>query len=152
MYAFETERLILRRFTTEDRQIHSVFFSDAEASKGFGGPKTQDQVRDWLVYRELEGASDDLGFWAVVRKDDAQLLGLAALQYYVSWWLVLEDERHEPFNHVEIELDCALGRPYRQQGYATESGEALIEHAFTTMRLPRLVTAVDAEAGASVAS
>lgn len=151
MYAFETERLFLRRFTKTDEEIHKVFFGDAEAARGFGGPKTPEQVREWLVHRRLEGATDDLGFWAIVRRGDSALLGLGALQYYVPWWLVIEEEQDDPFNRVEIELDCALGRAYWGRGYAREACVPLIRHAFVTLRLPRLVTAVDPDASCSIA-
>jgi RimJ/RimL family protein N-acetyltransferase len=145
MYAFETERLALRRFSTTDEEIHSVFFSDPELSRGFSGPKTLEEVREWLVFRRLEGATDDLGFWAIVRKRDSALLGFGALQYFVPWWLVIEAEQGDPFNHIEVELDCALGRAHWDQGYATEAGGALVEHAFAQLRIPRLVTAVDGD-------
>jgi RimJ/RimL family protein N-acetyltransferase len=145
MYWFETERLLLRRFSTSDEAIHSIFYSDPELSRGFSGPKTLEEVRKWLVFRQLEGASDDLGFWAIVRKQDSALLGFGALQYYVPWWLVIEAEQGDPFNRIEVELDCALGRAHWDQGYATEAGDALVEHAFAQLRIPRLVTAVDGD-------
>jgi RimJ/RimL family protein N-acetyltransferase len=145
MYAFETERLLLRRFSTTDEEIHSVFFTDPVASRGFSGPKTLEEVREWLVFRRLEGATDDLGFWAIIRKQDSALLGFGALQYYVPWWLAIEANHDDQFNHIEVELDCALGRAHWDQGYATEAGGALVEHAFARLRIPRLVTAVDGD-------
>jgi [ribosomal protein S5]-alanine N-acetyltransferase len=151
MYTFETERLQLRRFDKTDEEIYAVVYGDPEVWRGFTPEKTFEEVRDWLVFRQLEGATDDVGFWAVIRNEDSALLGLAALQYYIPWWLVLEDEQDDPFNRVEIELDCALGRAYWDHGYATEACKALIEHAFDTLRLPRLVTAVDADAVRSIA-
>jgi RimJ/RimL family protein N-acetyltransferase len=145
MYVFETERLLLRRFSTTDEEIHSIFYSDPELSRGFSGPKMLEEVREWLVFRRLEGASDDLGFWAIVRKHDSALLGFAALQYYVPWWLVIEEEQADQFNRIEVELGCALGRAYWDQGYATEAGGALVEHAFAQLRIPRLVSATDGD-------
>jgi RimJ/RimL family protein N-acetyltransferase len=73
------------------------------------------------------------------------LLGFGALQYYVPWWLTIDPSDDDPFNHIEVELDCALGRAHWDHGYATEAGEALVEHAFARLRIPRLVTAVDGD-------
>jgi RimJ/RimL family protein N-acetyltransferase len=150
MDTFETERLVLRRFTKDDEAIHALVFGDPEVVEPwFSRLKTLDEVRDWLVYRALEGASDDLGFWAVVRRADSALLGIAALQYYVASWIVWEDEPDAVHNRIEVEYSYALGRPRWGNGYATEAGRALIDHAFVTLRLPRLAYAVD---GANVRS
>jgi RimJ/RimL family protein N-acetyltransferase len=146
MYSFETERLHLRRFRRDDERIHALVYGDPEVcGRWFSRLRTLGEVRDWLIYRELEGANDDLGFWAVVRKRDSALLGIAALQYYVASWIRLEDEPDPRFNRIEVELSYALGRAYWDNGYATEAGHALVEHAFRRLRIPRLVNAVDGE-------
>jgi ribosomal-protein-alanine N-acetyltransferase len=146
VYRFETERLSLRRFTRDDVGIHRLVYGDPEVGgRWFSRLRSPAEVRDWLVYREQEGANDDLGFWAVVRKEDHGLLGLVALQYYVASWIVLEHERAAGFNSVEVELSYALGRAYWGEGYATEAGRELVDHAFRRLRLERLVNAVDRE-------
>ena len=146
MYRFETDRLILRRFTRDDEGIHALVYGDPEVcERWFSRLRTLAETRDWLVYREQEGANDDLGFWAVVRKEDERLLGLVALQYYIASWIVLEDERDASFNRVEIELSYAFGRAHWGEGYATEAGRELVDHAFRRLRLARLVNAVDRE-------
>src|SRR3954464_1149881 len=143
MYSFETERLHLRRFTRDDEEIHAIVYGDPEVcGRWFSRLRTLEEVRDWLIYRELEGANADLGCWAVVRKDDSALLGIAALQYYVASWIRLEDEPDSRFNRIEVELSYALGRAYWGSGYATEAGRALVEHAFRRLCIPRLVNAV----------
>jgi ribosomal-protein-alanine N-acetyltransferase len=149
---FVSERLRLRRFTRSDERIHALVYGDPRVcGRWFSRLRTLQEVRDWLVYRELQAMDDELGFWAVVRRDDDALLGLVALQYYVAWWIVLEGEEHLPYNGVEVELSYALGYDHWGRGYATEAGRMLVAHAFDRLRLRRLVNAVDAENVRSVA-
>jgi RimJ/RimL family protein N-acetyltransferase len=152
MYTFETERLLLRRFTKDDEQIHALVYGDPRVcGRWFAPLRTLDEVRDWLVFRAFEGATDDLGFWAVVRREDGELLGTVALQYYVAGWVVLPGEEDEPFNRVEVELSYALGHAHWGNGYATEAGGALVRHAFERLRIARLVNAIDLENVRSIA-
>lgn len=146
MKTLETKRLTLRPFTDDDIDIHRQVFSDPEVCKFYcGRTRTEDETREWLIHRRWQAKSaDELGFLAVVRKDDGQLLGLVALQLFVGLWLRLEDEPG-PYNPLIVELSYALGREFHGQGYATEACEALVDHAFRTLRLPRLVNGVDAE-------
>jgi RimJ/RimL family protein N-acetyltransferase len=145
MKRLETERLLLRPFTNEDMEIHRVVFSDPEVCRYYcGKTRTEEETREWLIHRKWQVRSEDeLGFLAVIRKEDERLLGLFALQLFAANWLVLEGEESSPYAPLVVELSYALGRDYWQQGYGTEAGEALIQYAFLDMRLPRLVNGID---------
>lgn len=147
MKALETARLILRPFTKNDIAIHHVIFSDPEVCRFYcGKTRTQEETQEWLIHRKWQARSeDDLGFSAVVRKSDNQILGLVALQLCVSPTLRLEEEPDTPFHPLTIELSYAIGRSYQQQGYATEACRALIEYGFKEMRLQRLINGVSEE-------
>src|SRR5215468_5927065 len=108
MYTLTGERLMLRRFTRADEGIHALLLTDPAVYGPFARRGLSlDETRDWLVFRELEGARDDLGFWAVVRRDGDELLGVAGLQAYVARWIVWEDEPDGRHHRVEIELSYA---------------------------------------------
>jgi RimJ/RimL family protein N-acetyltransferase len=147
MRILETERLVLRPFTDEDIAIHRVVFSDPEVCRYYcGKTRTEEQVREWLIHRRWQTNSEDqLGFLAVVRKSDDQILGLVALQPFVAIWLVWKDPAESPFAPLVVELSYAFGREYQGQGYATEACRALIEYGFQEMRIPRLTNAIAAE-------
>jgi len=87
----------------------------------------------------------------VVRKADAALIGLVALQFYLASWIRWEDAPAEPTARVEIELSYALGRDFWRQGYATEACRAVIDYAFSELRLPQIAYSVDGENAASIA-
>ena len=147
MKALETERLLLRPFTDSDTEIHRIVFSDPEVCRYYcGKTRTEEATREWLIHRRWQAtASDQLGFLAVVRKEDDQILGLVALQLFVGNWLRMEDNPDTPFHPLIVELSYAFGREYQRQGYATEACRALIEYGFTEMRLPRLVNGIAPE-------
>jgi len=152
MHSFETSRLLLRRFTSADEAIHEVVFSDPDVCRFYcGRTRTLEEVREWLVYRAWQGRDEDLGFWAVIRRDDERLLGLVALQAYVPHWIVWPDDPDASMNRLEVELSYALGRPFQREGYATEACGALVRHAFETLRIPRLAYGVDGANERSVA-
>lgn len=144
MKTLETARLILRAFTGNDIAIHDVIFSDPEVCRFYcGKTRTREETQEWLIHRKWQARDDeDLGFLAVVRKADDQILGLVALQLCVSSYFRFEEEPNTPFNPLTIELSYAIGRAYQQQGYATEACQALIEYGFKEMRLPRLTNGV----------
>ena len=87
----ETDRLLLR--ARRDEAIHRLIYADPVVARAGGTTRTVEEVREWLIHRAWQAAEDDLGFWAVVRRADDNLLGLVALQPYVPWWIVWE---HDP--------------------------------------------------------
>src|SRR5689334_19118290 len=120
MKTLETERLRLRPFTDADMEIHRVVFSDPEVCRYYcGKTRTEEETREWLIHRRWQTRSEDeLGFLAVIRKEDSQILGLVALQSFVGEWLRFEEEPDAPFHPLVVELSYAFGREYQGQGYA----------------------------------
>ncbi len=151
MRALKTQRLWLRPFTHDDMAIHRVVFSDPEVCHFYcTNTRSEQQIRDWLIHRQWQARNDDeLGFLAVVRKPDQQLMGLVALQLCVATWLRLAEAPATPFHPLIVELSYALGRAYQHQGYATEACQAVIEYGFKEMCLPRLTNGVVPENRAS---
>jgi len=147
MKPLETDRLILRPFTEHDMEIHRIIFSDPDVCHFYcGETRTREETQEWLIHRKWQSHYDeDLGFLAVVRKADDQIVGLVALQLSVSPWLRFEEDLNRSFHPLTIELSYAVGQIYQQQGYATEACRALIVYGFAEMRLPRLTNGVSEE-------
>ncbi len=144
MKALETGRLGLRPFTDDDMEIHRIIYSDPEVCRFYcSHTRTEQETREWLIHRRWQTRNEDeLGFLAVVRKVDSQIVGLVALQLAVATWLRFEDEPDTEFHPIIVELSYAIGRKYQRQGYATEACRALIDYGFREMRLPRLTNGV----------
>jgi RimJ/RimL family protein N-acetyltransferase len=144
MRTLETERLLLRPFTLDNvAEIHRQVYSDPIVCEHYcGKTRALEETRQWIAYRIWQLKDSQLGFLAVERKADRELLGLVALQHYVASWIVWEDAPSLPFATLEVELTYALGRAHWKQGYATEACRALIDYAFRELRIPRLAYAV----------
>ena len=89
-----------------------MVFADPEVCRYYcGKTRSEEQVREWLIHRRWQAASsDNLGFLAVVRKAEGQILGLAALQLLLGTWLRLAEDADSPFAPQLIELSYAFGR------------------------------------------
>jgi RimJ/RimL family protein N-acetyltransferase len=143
MKAMETERLALRPYTLDDvEDLHRVIYSDPEVCRPFcGKTKTPEEVREIVAYRMMQYKMGKFGCLAVIRKADGALMGVVALHNCLTWYLVFEDQDPR-YNSLEVELAYAFGREYQKQGYATEACRAVIEYAFTELRLRRIAYGV----------
>ena len=132
-------------------EIQRVVFSDPAVCHFYcTNTRSESEIRDWLIHRKWQVRNDDeLGFLAVVRKPDQQLMGLVALQLCVANWLRLAEAPDTLFHPLIVELSYALGRAYQRQGYATEACQAVIDYGFKEMCLPRLTNGVVPENVAS---
>jgi RimJ/RimL family protein N-acetyltransferase len=127
----ETERLVLRRFTTADVDNLVELDSDPEVMRYLtGGTPTpravieHDILPHWLRYYER---SDGFGFWAAVEKTSGDFLG----------WLHLRPP--DGAGPGEVELGYRLRQAAWGQGYATEGARALIRKGFTELGVRRVV-------------
>ncbi len=132
MHVFlETERLILRRFTTDDVDNLFDLDSDPEVMRFLtGGPGTpRDEIeRDYIpaylsYYERFEG----YGFWAVIEKATSDFLG----------WFHFRPHEGDPPDQPE--LGYRLRTSAWGKGYATEGSRALIRKGFTDLDVRRVV-------------
>lgn len=122
----ETDRLILREFTTDDLDDLVELDSDPAVmhhiTGGRGTPRAEmaDEVLPyWLAfYARGEG----FGFWAAIERTTGAFLG----------WFHLRP------GHDGAELGYRLRRPFWGRGYATEGSRALIRKAFTELGVQRV--------------
>ncbi|MBA3469252.1 MAG: GNAT family N-acetyltransferase [Herpetosiphonaceae bacterium] len=151
MKTLDTDRLHLRPVTLNDAAaLHQVVYSDQEVCRFFcGQTRSLDEVRERMVYRSFQLRDSPLGFLAIVRKVDTALIGLVALQFYIARWVRWEEAPDEPTARIEVELSYALGRDFWRHSYAAEACRAVIDYAFSDLRLPRIANSV---AGANTAS
>ena len=150
MRKLETERLIIRPFSTGDLdEVYDLVYADPEVKNKWSGlTGTPIQIKVTFFERHVR-RMDDLGFKAVVRRDVQRLIGLIGFQQYRAdedlSWLAFEhgppDRWLDP-DLVEVELAYALGRRYWGCGYATEAGRAMIAHGFKEMGIARIVNSV----------
>jgi RimJ/RimL family protein N-acetyltransferase len=127
----ETERLLLRRFTAEDIDNLVELDSDPEVMHFINGgrPTSRDEVENEVLpmflayYERFTG----YGFWAAVEKSTAR---------FVGWFHLRPTGSAYP---DEVELGYRLRRLVWGRGYATEGSRALIDKAFSELRVQRVV-------------
>ena len=86
----------------------------------------------------------------VVLKSTGQVIGQVHLDPYVNDYGAVPGDPPSPCCAIEVELAFAFGKAYWGQGLAFEACQCLVEYAFGTLKLRRLVGAAKLENQRSV--
>jgi ribosomal-protein-alanine N-acetyltransferase len=133
-----TARLHLRPFTLADHVAIHAIYADPDVMRfvGHGAHRTMAEtataLRTYGDVLERRGYS----FLAVTEREGGALIGDGGLH---------------PLGGIgpDVELGYTLARSAWGKGYATELGQALVEYAFTVLRVPRVVAQVEPANAAS---
>ena len=130
-------RLRLRRLRPSDEPDLVALDSDPDVMRYVGSPagvKSPEETLDGV--RQRMGADPGaLGFWRIESRGDGTFYGLAALIRMPTG--------------DDVELAYRLARRAWGQGIASEAGAALLDYAFHTVQLPRVVAVTYPENRAS---
>jgi RimJ/RimL family protein N-acetyltransferase len=120
---FETERLILRRWRAGDLAPLVALNADPEVMKYFVAPLSEEESRAQMVRIEAKFDKQGFGFWALERKSDGVLLGMAGLN------------RPDLQVHFApcVEIGWRLAKSHWGQGYAPEAARGALDLAFGTL-------------------
>jgi [ribosomal protein S5]-alanine N-acetyltransferase len=124
---FETQRLLLRRFTEDDTTLILQLNSDPEILKYLHEPllETEERAKEILINNILPQYKNNLGRWAVHTKDNMEFIGWCGL-------------KHRP-ELGEIDLGYRFFQKAWGKGYATEAAQHTLDHGFRVLNL-RLIT------------
>jgi RimJ/RimL family protein N-acetyltransferase len=140
MNVTETERLILRHFTLADAARNYQIYSDPENMKFMG--RQPDSVE--FERENLQKHIDDyyhargFGLWAVVLKENNQLIGRCGLLY--------QQIESAPV----IEVSYLIDHPFRGKGLATEAARETVRLGFENYKFPRIAALINPANTASV--
>ena len=119
---FETERLIIRRYTEADEEDFFRLNGDPEVVQYIRPPKSREDCKVFLLQNITAYAiRPQLGRWAMVDKQ---------LDKYVGSFAIIPIE-----GSVDLQLGYALLKEYWGKGYAVEATLRGKEYAFTTLGL-----------------
>ena len=152
----ETDRLVLRGIRPEDIEPISVLTNEDTYHRSSFGRVHSFGVYDRVLRFAQESpvgarirhgwAYDGLGSWAVVRKSDNSVIGHVSLGPAArTYWIASPGEADSPYARWEVDLACVLAASSRDQHYAREACEAMIEYAFREMKLARIVNHLSAD-------
>lgn len=123
----ETERLILRELLPTDDEGMFALNSDPLVHKYLGTAPftTIDQSR--AIIDMIRGHYRDFGIgrWAVIEKSSGDFIGWTGLKF-------MNTERNGHINFIDV--GYRFIPKYWGKGYATETAQASLEYAFTTMQ------------------
>ncbi|RIQ14482.1 GNAT family N-acetyltransferase [Jiangella rhizosphaerae] len=123
-----TDRLVLRPLEPRDADAFAAMNADPAVMEHFTtGPLDREASDRMLATLRADHLRHGFGLSAVERKADGAMLGFTGIHYH----------RYYP---DDVEIGWRLAAHAWGQGYATEAATAWLEHAFTQLRLPRLIS------------
>ncbi len=134
-----TPRLELRSFRRDDLPLYAALNSDPEVMRFLGGALTQEASDQMAVWAQERHARERTGLLAIERRADGAFLGMCGLHVLYDWY------------PDEVEIGWRIARAYWGHGYVTEAANAWLEHGFTTLGLPRVISVTDPPNTRSVA-
>lgn len=124
-----------------------AMYGDPEVTRFIGGTTMLDRraARSFLEERlaVIAALPEGLGAGAIVRHHDGRIVGSALIKPLPG------KDREVASEHIEI--GWHLAKAHWGQGYATEAGQALATHAFTTLALDHVLAVVEVANTASQA-
>ena len=126
-HSIETKRLLIRPW--DDFDADELFELAQEPEIGYWcGWEPHKHIRDtfFVLHNFLEIEET----YAICLKDNNIIIGSIGLHFKNNTDLTDKDD--------EAELGYWIGKPYWNNGYATEAGKAIIKHAFKDLKLSRV--------------
>ena len=131
----------LRHFRDADLALFMAYRNDPEVARYQGWEGISEPEARVFLQEQKEIQPGVPGHWfqiAVELKETGMLVGDCALK------IEEHDER-------QAEIGCTLSRAYQGRGIASEAVSCVLEYAFVTLRLHRVIAITDCENAASVA-
>jgi RimJ/RimL family protein N-acetyltransferase len=122
---FTTPRLYLRETTAQDAEVMFALNSDPEVLR-YTGDEPFESIEEAAIFlaNYQDFKKNNMGRWAVVRKEDETVLGWCGLKLHPDGM---------------VDLGFRLFKKYWNQGYATEASLGCLKYGFETLNLTKIV-------------
>jgi len=132
MQEIETARLYLRQFTPNDLEALYRIYSDSEVMKYLNeGVRNREETAADLFQIIADWEKHAFGLWAVVNKQNNQLIGDGGLRLLGKT--------------PEVEVGYVLAKAYWGKGLASEVAAASLKYGFEVLKLEKIVAVADTE-------
>ncbi len=122
----ETERLILREYTSDDFDALYAIVGDAETMKHYPKPYDERGTKWWITWSLQHYEQHGFGFWAVILRETGELIGNCGLTMQII------DGEQLP------EIGYHIHKNHWNKGYAKEAAAAVRDWAWKNTEYPAL--------------
>jgi RimJ/RimL family protein N-acetyltransferase len=146
----ETERLILRKPESADKDGYAKIWGDPEVVRFLGGRTQSPEEAALGIDRMLrQWDRHGVGLFSVLRKEDEKLIGRVGYLLWdpERWANAMHEDLEDP---LEMEIGWVIASAYWNQGYATEAAAACRDHAFGPLGRDRVISLIARENVASI--
>ncbi len=135
--SFRTPRFLLRPRSPADLQSCLAMDRDPEVTRFIPGP-WHDPVahRSFVLDRMHRAYPAGMGYWSII-----------AARGFIGWILLTPLDLRGP----EIEIGWRLVRAAWGHGYASEAGLPILQHAFSSLALPKVIADIHRANSRSIA-
>lgn len=118
----ETERLYLRKLNQDDFAALCRILQDEETMYAYEGAFSDAEAQEWLDRQLARYNMWDFGLWAVILKENEELIGQCGLTM-------------QPWKDTEVlEIGYLFNKNYWHKGFATEAAKACKKYAFEVLK------------------
>ena len=114
----QTDRLILREYTSEDFDSLYEILSDPDTMKHYPKPFDEERVRHWIAWNLDNYAVFGFGLWAVVLRETGKLIGDCGITMQTI------------NGKIRPEIGYHIHKDYQRRGYATEAAACCMDYVF----------------------
>lgn len=126
----ETERLILRKMDNGDYSALCKILQDEDVMYAYEHAFSDDEVDEWLKKQLVCYETDGIGLWAVVLKENGEVIGQCGLTKQL-WW-----------GENIVEVGYLFRKDFWHKGYATEAAVACKDYAFNRLGEKRVYSII----------
>lgn len=126
----ETERLILRKMDNGDYSALCKILQDEDVMYAYEHAFSDDEVDEWLKKQLVRYETDGIGLWAVVLKENGEVIGQCGLTKQL-WW-----------GENVVEVGYLFRKDFWHKGYATEAAVACKDYAFNRLGEKRVFSII----------
>lgn len=126
----ETERLVMRRWTTADQAPFARLNADPEVMRYFEGTMTSAMTAGFVQHIEAQFERVGYGLWALEVRDTGRFIGFTGLA----------QQTFEASFTPAVEIGWRLAVPAWGMGYASEAAEAALAFGFERAALAEIVS------------
>lgn len=126
----ETERLILRKMDNGDYSALCKILQDEDVMYAYEHAFSDDEADEWLKKQLVRYETDGIGLWAVVLKENGEVIGQCGLTKQL-WW-----------GENIVEVGYLFRKDFWHKGYATEAAVACKDYAFNSLGEKRVYSII----------